>query len=73
MYGSLDEGARFSTSRGTNAKLMWSWADRFDGGIANGRVYFLGFKKHEPANGRLVFLDAQHWFDGRCWEPYRRP
>jgi hypothetical protein len=42
-----------------------------DGSIEGGRLYFLGFKRY-AGTGRIVILDAQHWFDGKCWAPYAR-
>ena len=67
----IREGTRFSTDPGKDVDGMWSFADRVDGGIRNGRLYFLLFKRREPTDGRRIFLSAQHWFDGKCWEPYR--
>ena len=71
-YRRLDEGARFSTNPAQDQFAMWSWADRVDGGIGPGQLYFLGFKHHEPAGGRKILLDQKHWFDGQCWAPFRR-
>jgi hypothetical protein len=71
-FGSLEEGARFTSNRKKNMLTMWSWADRFDGGIARGKLFFLGFKQIEPANGKLVFLANDHWFDGKCWSIVRQ-
>ncbi len=67
LHGRLDEGARFSTAAGVDQFTMWSWSDRVDGGVRGDHVYFLGFKHHQPLNGRMVVLDGDHWFDGRCW------
>lgn len=68
----IREGTRFSTHPEASPRMMWSWANRADGGIRNGQLYFLCFKKHEPTDGRLIFLDSDHWFDGQCWLPYER-
>ncbi|HEV3191563.1 MAG TPA: hypothetical protein VGY54_13735 [Polyangiaceae bacterium] len=70
QYESLNDGARFSTSPSTNVVWMKQWTDRVDGGIDGGRVFFTGYKKW--VSGRIVVLDAAHWFDGKCWEPYVR-
>jgi hypothetical protein len=70
QYVSLDEGARFSTNPGVDEMRMKSWTERVDGGIEGGHVYFFGFKCHAPSSGRLVLLDPQHWFDGKCWAPF---
>ncbi|MFO0761139.1 MAG: hypothetical protein U0359_31970 [Byssovorax sp.] len=64
------DGARFSTDIGKDVSWMWSWANRVDGGILNNRLFFMLFKKHEPTDGRIIFLDPRHWFDGKCWAPY---
>jgi hypothetical protein len=71
LYRTLDEGTRFSTDPGQLVVTMWSWADRVDGGIQHGQVYFLGFKQRAPVNGKLVRLNPDHWFDGKCWDTYR--
>lgn len=71
-YKDLEEGARFSTDASRTIRVMWSWADRVDGGIRGGQPYFLGHKHVEPASGRLVSLNPDHWFDGKCWDTYRR-
>jgi hypothetical protein len=68
-HGPLVEGARFSTNPGAEVILMKSWADRFDGGIQGGHVYFVGFKRI-TGTGRIVILDSSHWFDGKCWAPF---
>lgn len=70
MYTDLDEGARFSTDFAKHILTMWSWADRVDGGVTNGQVWLLCQKRYEAMNGRLVFLDDMHWFDGLCWKGY---
>lgn len=72
LYKNLEEGARFSTDPSQRVTVMWSWADRVDGGIRGGQPYFLGHKHHEPAGGKLIFLNPDHWFDGKCWDTYRR-
>jgi hypothetical protein len=71
-YERMDANARFSTAPNQDLFTMWSWADRVDGGFAEGQLYFLGFKHHEPAGGRRIRLDQNHWFDGKCWAPFRR-
>ena len=70
-YRTLDEGARFSTAPDKTIFAMWSWADRVDGGVRGGQPYFLGHKNIEPTDGRLIFLNPHHWFDGQCWDAYR--
>ena len=69
----LQEGARFSTNAEANPRFMWSWADRVDGGIDKGRLYFLCFKKSEATSGRMITPNGQHWFDGKCWDVYDIP
>jgi hypothetical protein len=66
------EGTHFSTNPLENPSRMWSWAMRLDGGIHDGRLYFLAFKQREQTSGRLFILDGQHWFDGKCWDVLRR-
>ena len=61
------EGVRFSTNPEVSVRRMWSWAYRVDGGIHQGHLYFLCFKKREMTSGKIVTLDGQHWFDGKCW------
>ncbi|WP_394829016.1 hypothetical protein [Pendulispora albinea] len=73
LHGRLDEGARFSTAPGQSVVSMWSWADRVDGGIERGALFFFAWKKREPTDGTIVILDPRHWFDGKCWEPLRNP
>ncbi|WP_394849795.1 hypothetical protein LZC95_20350 [Pendulispora brunnea] len=70
-YRALDEGAHFTTAPEKDALGMWSWADRVDGGITNGDVYFMGFKQISPTDGKLIALDPMHWFDGVAWNRYR--
>jgi hypothetical protein len=67
---SITEGTRFSTDASKDVSMMWSWANRVDGGIHDGRVYFMAFKRREATDGRRVFIDMRHWFDGKCWAPY---
>jgi len=66
---SIKEGTRFSTNPKANPELMWSWAERLDGGIRNGKLFFLGFKVTEATSGRHFIPNGQHWFDGKCWDP----
>jgi hypothetical protein len=73
LHGPLAEGARFSTAPGESSMIMWSWADRVDGGIQNGNVYFIGMKHYPATGGTDIMRDDTHWFDGECWEPLRNP
>lgn len=68
----LGEGSCFTTNPDVLPVpgLLRSWAERVDGGIAKGKLFFLGYKNHLSGDGRLIFLSGRHWFDGRCWEPY---
>lgn len=68
----IHEGTTFSTNPEQSPQRMWSWASRLDGGIYGGRLYFLCFKKGESTSGRMFTLDAQHWFDGKCWAALER-
>jgi hypothetical protein len=68
----LREGSRFTTIPLAEPRLLRSYAERLDGGIERGLPFFLGYKARPSGDGRLVFLDARHWFDGECWEPYER-
>jgi hypothetical protein len=52
--------------------MLRAYAERIDGAVAGGQPLFLGFKARASRDGRLVFLDGHHWFDGKCWEPYER-
>jgi hypothetical protein len=65
------EGSVFSTARQLSLRKMWSWPERVDGGVQDGRVYFVAFRKLERSGQWDVALDPKHWFDGKCWEPYR--
>lgn len=67
------EGCAFTTNPDANVNWLWSWAERADGGIKSGRVYFVLHKHREATDGRIVFLNTRHWFDGKCWDPYRGP
>jgi len=67
----IGEAWRFSTNFNANALRMWSWAYRMDGGIRNERLYFMGFKKYEETDGKMIMLSPQDWFSGDCWKPYR--
>lgn len=69
-HGPLDEGAHFSTNPGAEVLMLTSWVERFDGGLAADGAYFVGFKTRD-GEGRVVYLDAQHWFDGACWRASR--
>jgi hypothetical protein len=62
------EGALFSTHAEANPITLRSWTARVDGGIHNGQLFFICYKRQEPADGKLIFLNGQHWFDGKCWE-----
>ncbi|MBI4703942.1 MAG: hypothetical protein HY744_22770 [Deltaproteobacteria bacterium] len=66
----LGEGARLSTAPDADPMVLSSWAARVDGGIHRGELFLLGYKARASGDGRLVFLDGRHWFDGKCWEPY---
>lgn len=69
--GSLTEGVRFSTDSSQDMFNPESWAVRLDAGIQGGQLFFFGYKKVTPTDGRILFLDANHWFDGQAWAPYR--
>jgi|ERR1022692_1409829 hypothetical protein len=68
----IRKGARFSTNPEADPRRMWSWASRLDGGIHEGRLYFLCFKQRESTSGRIMSPDSQHWFDGKCWAALER-
>jgi hypothetical protein len=68
----LHEGVRFSTDPTADPVRMWSWASRSDGGIYDNRLYFLCFKQRESTSGKLMSANGQHWFDGKCWDAFRR-
>lgn len=61
---------RFSTAPDVDITEMWSWANRIDACVRGGALSFLIFKVREPTDGKLIYLDGRHWFDGRCWQPY---
>lgn len=58
----------FSTRPEANPITLVAWTDRVDGGIRNGRLFFVCYKRIEPTDGKPVFLNGAHWFDGKCWE-----
>jgi hypothetical protein len=68
----LHDGSRFSTAPLAEPRLLRSYAERLDAGLLRGVPFFIGHKARPSGDGRLVFLDARHWFDGKCWEPYER-
>jgi hypothetical protein len=67
------EGLTFSSD--PSVDLDWwrmeGWWRRIDGGIANGKLYFLLYKQRPDTTGRRVVLDEEHWFDGKAWEGQR--
>jgi hypothetical protein len=63
------EGSLFTTNPGAQFDFVRSWVDRVDGGILNGRLYFMLSKQREATDGKRVFLAEDHWFDGKCWDP----
>jgi hypothetical protein len=65
----LGDGARFSTAPDADPPVLASFTERLDGGIHHGHLFFLGHKVRS-GDGRIVSLDARHWFDGQCWRPY---
>lgn len=67
------DGCTFTTNPDANVTWLWSWAERADGSIRNGRVHFILHKQREATDGRIVVLNMRHWFDGKCWDPYRGP
>lgn len=70
----LEEGSWFTTNHDALPVpgVLRSYVERVDGGLANGRLFFLGYKTQLSGDGRLIFLSDRHWFDGKCWEPYGR-
>ena len=70
---SIENGSRFSTDASQEPQMMPSWASRVDGGIHAGHLYFVCFKRRQSGDGRLIFLNNRHWFDGQAWAPYQRP
>jgi hypothetical protein len=70
----ISDGTFFSTHPEANPVTLNAWTDRVDGGIRQGRLFFLCYKRIEPTAGKPIFLNGQHWFDGKCWkmaEPHR--
>lgn len=65
------EGCVYTTNPDADVNWLWSWADRVDGGIQHGRPYFVLYKHREATDGKVVFLNMRHWFDGACWRPYQ--
>ncbi|RMF75393.1 MAG: hypothetical protein D6744_13595, partial [Planctomycetota bacterium] len=57
--GPLVEGARFSTNAAADPRTLGDWSQRVDGGIREGKLWFLFFKKHPQ---RVGFEDSQDWF-----------
>jgi len=68
----VTEGATFSSAPEVSVAFMESWADRIDGGINGGNLYFLLWKRHESGDGRWIRLNEAHWFDGSCWTSLQR-
>ena len=56
------DDTRFSTDPNADPIAMTSWESRADGGIRNGDLYFLLFKKIPD---RPAYPDIQRWFDNR--------
>ena len=54
------EGARFSTDPSADTLHLVSWTSRVDGGISQGRVFFLCYKKFFE---RADYRDIDLWFD----------
>lgn len=74
LYTSLEEGSWFSTDASQDAQEMDLWALRVDGGIRNGRAFFMGFKKPQLSHGQVWFsVSAKHWFDGKGWRDFEKP
>jgi hypothetical protein len=65
----IGHGVLFSTRPEANPITLRAWTDRVDGGVRAGRLFFMCYRRLEPAGGRPVFLNGQRWFDGKCWEP----
>src|SRR5688572_8792208 len=59
---------RFSTGAEVDAWSMRSWADRVDGGIVRGLLYFLLFKKNPE---RVGYDNAQRWFPNEFRKHFR--
>lgn len=68
----INDGVRFSTNAMEDPTRMWSWARRLDGGVYKNRLYFLCFKQPESTSGKFMTPNGQHWFDGKCWDAFRR-
>jgi hypothetical protein len=60
----LADGARFCTDPDADPMSLVSWESRVDGGIRNGQLWFLAYKKFFD---RADFRDIDRWFD----EPFR--
>jgi len=67
----LAEGVRFSTNPTDPMMNPSTWAARLDGGIQGGQLFFFGYKKMVPSDGRILFLSDRHWFDGTAYDAYR--
>lgn len=56
----IDEGTRFSTDADAEPLLLSAWNQRVEGGIRDGRLYFLCYKKTAR---RVGFAGDERWFD----------
>lgn len=59
----LSEGSRFDTDEAADPLYLPSWESRVDGGIHDGRLYFVCYKKFFE---RASFRDGDRWFDGNA-------
>lgn len=64
----LEEGATFSTNP-TQHPMVLDWPERMDGGIRNGRLWFLCYKRSQ---GVLGYRDPKAWFDDEFRARWRR-
>ena len=73
-HGPLEEGVWFSTDATERPSMMLLWANRVDGGIRKGRLFFWCWKKPEMTSGKALWsLDTKHWFDGEAYRQLNAP
>ena len=68
--GPLVEGSRFSTNTHADPFALRDWSERVDGGVRNGRLWFLFFKKQPQ---RVGYEDSQDWFSENLRNHFAAP
>ena len=66
----VTDGIKFSTNLGADPLNLASWKDRADGGVHQGVLYFICYKKFFDMGD---YRDIQNWFDDAFRTHWRRP